>query len=298
MNIANAPCSWGVLEFGLDGPTDDFDTVLDEMQQTGYTGTELGDWGFMPTSPDALRNELEQRSLHLVGAFVPVNFIDKSAHSQGVSDALKIARLMSSVDPGNACIVLSDDNGRNKIRTQFSGRIQPHQGLLPSEWKTFANGVESIASTVFDETGIKSVFHHHCAGYVETPDEIEMLMQLTDQDLVGLCFDTGHYAYGGGDPVEGLKKFSDRIDHVHFKDWDASVFEKAVKNDWDYFQSVGNGIFCELGEGSVDFRSVVDELDAQSYNGWIVVEQDILPGMGSPKESARRNRDYLISLGL
>lgn len=298
MKVANAPCSWGILEFDLEGITDDYNKVLDEIKQTGYTGTELGDWGFMPTNPSELRNELENRSLNLVGAFVPVNFVDSSQHKPATEIALKIANLLSNVDPENARIVLSDDNGKNNIRTRYSGRIQPSQGLLPSQWKSFAKGVEELAREVFGETGIKSVFHHHCAGFIETPDEISTLMHLTDPDLVGLCFDTGHYAYGGGEPNEGLKIFSDRIEHVHFKDWDASIFESVKKNEWNYFQSVGQGIFCELGKGSVDFRSVVNELDAQNYNGWIVVEQDILPGMGSPKESARRNRDFLISLGL
>lgn len=298
MKIANAPCSWGVLEFGLDGETDNYSKVLNEMKNTGYQGTELGDWGFMPTNPSHLKKELDDRSLNLVGAFVPVNFVNEKEHEQGINEALKIARLLQKVDPDNAKIVLSDDNGKSRDRTLFAGRIQSGHGLSASQWKTFATGVEKAAYRILNDTGLNSVFHHHCAGYVETPAEIEILLNLTNPDYVSLCFDTGHYAFGGGDPIEGLRNFSDRIDHVHFKDWDRSIFHETEMKNWDYFEAVENGIFCELGKGSINFGAVKNELHKQNYSDWIVVEQDILPGMGEPKESARRNREFLKSIGL
>jgi inosose dehydratase len=298
MKVANAPCSWGVLEFGLDGTTDSYDKVLDEMQITGYKGSELGDWGFMPCEPERLKKELQNRGLNLVGAFVPVNFVDQQDHAVGKSEALKIAQLLSQVDPDHAKIVLSDENGKNPIRTRNAGRITRQHGLSSSQWKTFAYGVNETARAVFEKTGVESVFHHHCAGFVETPEEIEFLMDLTNPEFVNLCFDTGHYAFGGGDPVNGLKTLADRVKHVHFKDWDRSVFDIVVKNDWDYFQAVGKGIFCELGKGSIDFNAILEELENQNYTDWIVVEQDILPGMGSPKESAHRNREFLRSVGV
>ncbi|MDX1617646.1 MAG: hypothetical protein R3224_02590, partial [Balneolaceae bacterium] len=124
MNVANAPCSWGVLEFGLDGETDEYQKVLDEMATTGYRGTELGDWGFMPTDPAQLTHELQERELNLVGAFVPVNFVNPDAHEKGLQTALKTARLLAEVDGENARIVLSDDNGNDPVRTRNAGRIQ------------------------------------------------------------------------------------------------------------------------------------------------------------------------------
>jgi inosose dehydratase len=297
MKIANAPCSWGILEFGLDGKTDTYGKMLDEMSATGYRGTELGDWGFLPTDPEQLREELDQRELNLVGAFVPVNFVDSNDHKKGLKLALKTARLLAEVDSNNARIVLSDDNGKNPERTQNAGRILPKHGLDSSQWNTFTGGVESIAQTVLEETGIATVFHHHCAGYVETPEEIETFLEKTDPQSVELCFDTGHYAFGGGDPLEGLKKYKDRIGHVHFKDFDPSIARQAKQQGWDYFEAVQNGIFCELGKGSIDFEAILEELKRQGYTDWIVVEQDVLPGMGTPKESALRNREFLHSVG-
>lgn len=298
MNVANAPCSWGVLEFGLEGKTDEYQKVLDEMSATGYRGTELGDWGFMPTDPERLEQELQARELQLVGAFVPVNFVDPDDHDKGLETALKTARLLAEVDSENARVVLSDDNGNNPVRTRNAGRIERDHGLDTDQWKSFSEGVEFVAGTVLEQTGVSCVFHHHCAGYVETPEEIEIFLELCDPALVGLCFDTGHYRYGGGDPLQGLEKFAGRIEHVHFKDFDPSVAEKAAKNEWGYFEAVEHGVFCELGEGSIDFKAILEELKRIDYSGWIVVEQDILPGMGTPKESARRNRQFLQSIGL
>lgn len=298
MKVANAPCSWGILEFGLEGKTAGYETVLKEMADTGYMGTELGDWGFMPTEPSMLMETLTKQNLDLIGAFVPVNFLNPIAHERGARTAIKIADLLSAVNPDEAKIVLSDENGHNPVRRKLAGRIEPQHGLKISEWDIFAEGVEFVAKRVLEEIGVESVFHHHCAGFVETSEEIQHLMDRTDPSLVGLCFDTGHYAFGGGDPVNGLIKFSDRINHVHFKDWDQKISEKSTKNEWDYFESVGNGIFCELGKGSIDFSAVLKELRRQNYDGWVVVEQDILPGMGSPKESAKRNREFLKSIGI
>ena len=113
-----------------------------------------------------------------------------------------------------------------------------------------------------------------------------------------MCFDTGHYAYGGGDPLEGLRSHASRIWHVHFKDCHPGVAETARAEGLDYFEAVARGVFCELGQGGVAFDAVLAELERLDYSGWIVVEQDVLPGLGTPLESARRNRAYLRGLGL
>jgi inosose dehydratase len=148
------------------------------------------------------------------------------------------------------------------------------------------------------ETGLLTAFHHHCGGYVETSPEIDKLLNLTDPTLLGLVFDTGHYRFGGGDPVDGLRRFGSRVWHFHFKDYQAEVGRKSALQGWDYLTSVRNGIFCELGQGEVDFQAIVAELGRLGYDGWGVVEQDVLPSMGSPKLSAMRNRQYLRSIGL
>ncbi len=298
IQIANAPCSWGALEFDLQGKPATYDQVLDEMQATGYCGTELGDWGFMPTDPVRLKDELQRRGLALLGAFVPVALSHAEAHAAGVEAALKVARLLAAVGGSRPFIVLADDNGKVPARTQNAGRVTPELGLGDAEWQVFASGVERIARAVREETGLRLVVHHHCAGYCETPAEIARLLALTDPSLVGLCLDTGHYQFAGGDPLSFLRQYAGRVWHVHFKDCHPQIAAQSRTQGWDYFTSVAKGVFCELGQGAVDFPAIKAELDKQGYQDWIVVEQDVLPGMGRPRESALRNRQYLHSIGL
>jgi len=298
IKIANAPCSWGVLEFELEGEAAGFEQVLNEIKETGYAGTELGDWGFMPTDPSELRKELQKRGLSLLGAFVPVFLKEQSAHQAGVEAAVRTARLMADAGYPDAFIILADENGKIKERTLNAGRVKPKMGLSDDEWKIFAQGANLVAHEVKAKTGLRTAFHHHCAGFVETPDEIAKLMELTNPSLLGLVLDMGHYMFGGGNPLEALKKYNNRIWHVHFKDCHPGIAEKSRNEGLDYFQSVNAGVFCELGKGAVDFPAIAAELKKQKYDGWIVVEQDVLPGMGNPKACALRNFQYIETLGL
>lgn len=307
IKVGNAPCSWGTLEFeNIGSQTIDYQTMLDELVATGYTGTELGDWGFMPTTPVDLAAAMTQRQLAMNGAFVPVALRNANAHEAGVAAALRTARLLAETarltQQTNApFIVLADDNGATPVRTQNAGRITPEMGLSDDEWETFSRGADRIAQAVYAETGLRTVFHHHCAGFVETHAEIERLLALTDPAYLGLVFDTGHYAYGNGGCAgiaAALDAFADRIWYVHFKDCSETVRTQACAEGWDYFTAIRHGIFCELGQGCVDFAAVLGWLKAHNYQGYITVEQDVLPGMGSPKASAARNRAFLHTIGL
>ena len=298
IRVANAPCSWGILEFESAAPPASYATVLDEIRDTGYAGTELGDWGFMPTEPAELRRELEQRRLSLIGAFVPVALANRSAHEVGAATAIRTAALMRDAGARDAFIVLSDDNGSVPERERNAGRITAQQGLSEDAWTTFAAGADHIARAVKRETGLRTVFHPHCGGYVETPDEIDALMSRTDPGLLGMVLDTGHIIYGGGDPVRVLEAHADRVWHVHFKDCDLRVAEAARAKGLGYLDAVHAQLFCELGEGAADLAAVTAALRSSGYNGWIVVEQDVFPGYGTPKASAQKSRDYLRSLGL
>ncbi len=305
IQIGNAPCSWGTLEFeGLEGARIEPAQMLDELRDTGYAGTELGDWGFLPTEPTGLRAELSRRKLTLTGAFVPVALKDEAAHGAGEASALKVARLLAASTAGERpFLVLADANGTDVSRTQQAGRITPEMGLSDAEWTIFARGTERIARAVRAATGLRTVFHHHCGGWVETPEEIARFLEYTDPALVGLVFDTGPYLYGmgrndGTAVLAGLRRFGDRIWYMHFKDCAPRIADRARSAGWDYFTAVQRGLFCELGQGAVDFPAVIGWLREREYRGWITVEQDVLPGMGAPRASAERNRSYLTSIGL
>jgi inosose dehydratase len=299
MRVANAPCSWGVLEFEAKTASPPYQQVLDEIAQTGYVGTELGDWGFMPTQPDRLREELERRGLAMAGAFVTTRLADQRSHGPSLQRAVAIARLLGAVGDGTPrFVVLSDEPTADPERAGAAGRVDPSLSLSDAQWDIAAEGIQRIARAVRDETGIRTVFHHHCAAFVETPQEIESLLQRTDPALVGLCLDSGHATYGGGSPEELLGRYRDRVWHVHFKDCEPEVAARARAEGWDYLTALRRGLFCELGRGSVDFPAMLRALETYSYDGWIVVEQDVLPAMGAPRDSARRNRLYLRGIGI
>ena len=298
IRVANAPCSWGVIE-NVAGETSGYRKVLDEMAATGYVGTELGDWGFMPTDPGLLRVELDSRGLALVGSFSTPWLQDAARHERSADDAVRIARLLATVGGPDALVVLGNDPYGDPVRGKNAGRITAEHGMTDEQWAVFAAGADHVARRVRDEAGIRTVIHQHLGTLVESGPEVRRFLDLTDPDLVGVCLDTGHWTFGTGqDPADAVRELGDRIWHVHFKDCDPAVVEESRRREWDGLTSTGHGVFCELGRGCVDFPAVLRALREVDYQGWIVVEQDILPGMGDPRESARRNRDYLRSIGL
>ncbi len=304
IQLANAPCSWGTIEGW--GQSISYAQMLDELLATGYTGTELGDYGFMPTDPQKLGLALSSRNLTMLGAYEGVYFKDSSCHAAGTAKILRNARLLKAVahlgDPNTQpFVVIADEHSRDAPRFENAGRIDKSLSLSKADWATFATGVNNAAKVVYDETGLRSVFHHHCGGYIEAPWEIEELLARTDSSYLGLVFDTGHFLYGSGTNdgnlvLEALETFKSRLWYVHYKDCSPSVATQAREQHWNYKQAIGQGIFCELGLGSVDFASVTKKLEVLGYEGWICVEQDVLPGMGEPKASAQRNRQHLAKV--
>jgi inosose dehydratase len=280
--------------------------MLDELVATGYTGTELGDWGFMPTEPRVLAAELQRRNLTLIGAFVPVDLRgDAATIAPAIEHACRTGTLLAAAADiiGQAhrpLVILADTNGTDPIRTAHAGRIT---GRTPSGVIVHAAKVASQAArAIHAASGLQSAFHHHCAGIIETPDEVQRFLHHLDTDLLGLVFDTGHMLYGSGnnatDIVALLHTFAPHIRLVHFKDCNPRVADTMRSTKGDYFAALHAGIFCELGQGAIQFDAINVALDTIGYTGWVVVEQDVLPGMGAPRDSAARNRAFLHTIGL
>jgi len=306
IRVANAPCSWGTIEgFGESIP---WQTMLDELVETGYEGTELGDLGYLPSESDALREALASRHLVMLGGFEGVPLLREGVVRERRERLLAIARLLASVaDVGDAgrppWFILADDTSDHPQRAAKAGRITAADGLDASERRRFAANAEEVARLVLEETGLRTLYHHHCAHHIETPDEIDAFLDATDPALVNLVFDTGHAAYGsgqedGGVATELLARWWERTAYVHLKDCHPEVAARARSEGWDYRTAVGEGVFCELGRGSVDLAAVIGLLRGRAYGDWVTVEQDVLPGMGTPKASAARNRATLRALGL
>jgi inosose dehydratase len=291
VKLASAPVSWGIFEFEGIQPRYAWNQVLDEIASTGYTGTELGPYGYLPTQPEVLRAELDRRGLQLLSAFVPVDLARREAHEEGLRTALQVGGLLRQL--GATLLVLADSNGSLPELVRQAGR---RTGCWLHDWTTYARGVDHIARALHQELGLSVVFHHHCAGHVETPPETQALLEHTS---VSLCLDTGHWHYAGGDAVECLRRWGSRVGYLHFKDCQPDIAARCRRDQLDYFEAVKAGVFCPLGEGEVDFVGLLRELQKLDYDGWAVVEQDVLVAdLDAPRRYSQHNRDFLRKLGL
>jgi inosose dehydratase len=291
IKVGNAPVSWGVMEVAGWGDQIPYREVLVEIAKAGYAGTELGPFGYFPTEPKELAAELAEYGLQLVTAFVPIPLIDPARHEAGYQEAMKVAHLLAQT--GARLIVLADEMSEGRMAV--SGRVdESRDGMSDSQWV----GAAQILGTVAEacrKLGLSAVFHHHAGTFVETPKEVARLCDMTDPDLLGLCLDTGHYFFGGGDPVEAVRLYGTRIRHLHLKDVQLPVLEAACRDGIGFLEAVRRGVFCELGAGAVDLKKVIQEIDACGSSEWAIVEQDRDTRSGSikPFESALRSREYL-----
>ena len=183
-----------------------------------------------------------------------------------------------------------------KHRGQVAGRVKKEDGLTLTEWKVFADTLCRVGEISLKE-GVKSCFHNHVGSVIETGQEMDYLMGITDPSLVFLGPDTGHLAWAGADVVDFFFKYNDRIKTVHVKDVKMSVVKEGVAAGWDYDGYVRHNIFCELGEGDVDFPTVFSILKQAGFSGWVIVETDVIT-RPTPEESHAVSLEYLKNLGI
>jgi inosose dehydratase len=293
--LAAAPITWGVCELPNWGDVPPYQRVLDEMAAAGYAGTELGPLGYLPADPAHLRRELELRGLLLVGAFCPVTFHQVEEIRQSLDRATSFARFLA--DAGCPFLIAADAG--SEARRAIAGRV-PREALLPDDaWERFAEGLAELGHQCAS-LGLRVVFHPHAGTHVETPEEIDSLFSRLPADAAGLCLDTGHVAYGGGDPVDVCRRYVDRVRHVHAKDVRRDVLDRVRQEGVAYEEAVGQGVFAPLGEGMVDFPGLVAVLKQAGYDGWYVLEQDVRLGppwpAQDPTENARNSAEYLRRL--
>jgi inosose dehydratase len=274
-----------------------YSRVLDEIAQAGYTGTELGPYGFLPAEPPLLRQELDRRGLKLCSAFVAIPLGDSAQHESGLVHVEQAAQLISQ--SGSRLLILSD--AVTSDRSAVAGRREEANRLSWTEpqWKTAEQAIREVVSRC-GRFGLKVAFHHHVGSHVETPGEVDRLLSLLPTRDLGLCLDTGHYLYGGGNPVELLQRVINRIWCVHLKDIDEARLGESRRLRLDFHSAVRNGVFARLGDGSIDFSSVLATLRNSEFDGWVVVEQDVLEGgrgAAAPLANAKAGRDFLRKLG-
>jgi inosose dehydratase len=286
--------SWGVYE--ADRPNPPFGAILDAIAEAGYQGTELGPYGYLPTAPEALDLELKSRRLELGSSFVALPLEDPARRRRSVDHALAVARLLKT--QGVAELIVADDE--DPTRTRIAGRVPADgsAGWSEASWREAVDTLHVVARALRDVLGMRVVVHHHAGTFVETPPEIERLLEQTDPEMIGLLLDTGHAVYGGGDPLEIVRRHGPRVRYVHLKDARRDELDRVRQTDIPMQEAWSRGVFCPLGEGVVDFPRVIEMLRRGGYAGWLIVEQDVVPDAEGrlnpdPFASARLSRTFL-----
>jgi inosose dehydratase len=292
IQIGNAPCSWGV-EFADDPRNPSWREVLSDCAAAGYRGIELGPIGFMPEDPGLLAEALAENGLTLIGGVVFRPFHDPAKWDEVWDASLRTCRSLAS--HGAKHLVLIDSISPRRAPT--AGRAEEAEQMDRAEWTAFADRFRRVAQLGVDH-GLTVGIHAHAAGFIDFEPELERLLSEVDESLLKICFDTGHHSYAGFDPVAFMRRHIGRISYMHFKDIDPVVKARAVANRTGFYDACGQGIFCNLGKGDVDFPAVRQILLDAGFDGWCTVEQDCDPaGPTSPVDDARANRGYLSSIG-
>jgi inosose dehydratase len=287
MKAATAPVNWNSPDVPEYREYTPYPQLLEEMLAAGYNATEWS--SIMPKDPEILKRDLQARGMNLVGGFVGLELRNPEKRAEEINKGLEIGNYFKSL---GANYLIAADSGDAR-RIEAGGHVDAGVGLTNEQWKSLGSGLNELA-TALKPTGVKLVFHNHVGSYVETEEETSRLLDETNPSLVGWCLDCGHLAYGGGDTLKMLKKYGQRVGHVHIKDVDGEILQRALQERWSFHRALKAFIFAKLGHGIVNIPSVIEALNGHGYRGWLVVEQDTTPG--DPTRVARENRSYLEGL--
>jgi inosose dehydratase len=268
--IAGAPITWGVCEAPGWGYQMSPERVLTEMADLGFSATEAGPDGFLGDDPATIRSLLNQTGLELAAGFVPA-VLHEDGEAREVAD-----RIRWLAEAGAEVAVLAATTGDEGY--EQSGELDD------AGWDRLAANLDAL-QLVADTSEITLTFHPHYGTLVESPGQIDRLTRTSD---VALCLDTGHMMAGGGDPTEIAQTHGSRIRHVHLKDVDSSTAARVRSGELGYHQAVAAGMYRPIGEGDVDIAAVLVALDESGFEGWIVLEQDVVLGDEPPEGEGPR----------
>jgi len=304
MRVASAPVSFGVDEV----MTDDAwmpapDDMLDWMVDIGFEGTELGMPGFLGDGPQ-VHQRLSSRGLELVGAFLPQHFSRAEKVDEDHAWLRQSLQLITDGAPtGSKPFAVLSDQFDEPDRRALSGRIQEHPEawLSPARFDTLIDNLHRVAE-ICRAAGFEPVVHPHAGTYIETADEIARVMDRIDPSVLGLCLDTGHFRFGGADPVQAVHDYHELIRHVHIKDCRTAVMDGVKAEGKGLVEALRRGVFCPLGQGDAGIDAVIEALRERAYEGWLVIEQDQgLRSTDTPESvvaGQRANREYLRRFGI
>jgi inosose dehydratase len=295
LRLGSCPDSWGVW-FADDPRQTPWTRFLDELAGVGYEWLELGPYGYLPTDPSKLSDELAARNLKVAGGTM-----------HGLSGLHRAGDFDAIVEQARKVAVLTKAVGADQLifvpvpgyRDDDTGAYLEPAELTEDQWRRLIGSSDELGKIIYGDYGVHLQFHPHADSHVETQAQTERFLQETDPAAVNLCLDTGHLAYRRADCAQIIKDYPDRIGYVHIKQMDPAIVERAEREDLAFGQAVAMGASCEPPAGLPHVPTVVDALNGLDAEIFVVVEQDMYPApFDKPKPIAARTRDYLTSVGI
>ena len=286
IKLGICPIGWTNDDMPDLGKENTFQQCVSEMALAGFTGCEMG--GKFPKDVDELKKALSLRGLSVASAWFS-SFLTTKPYEE-TAESFKAHR--DFLHAMGAKVVVVSEQG-NSIQGQLTTPVfagKPYN--TDEQWKLVAEGLNKLGALAA-EKDMKLVYHHHMGTGVQTEAEIDKLMEMTDPNLVFLLYDTGHLVCSGEDYIGILKKYINRIKHVHLKDVRKELVEKVKNENMSFLDGVRMGMFTVPGDGCIDFKPVYDILKENNYEGWTMVEAEQDPAIANPLEYAQKARKYI-----
>jgi inosose dehydratase len=286
VKLAIAPIGWTNDDMPELGSEVTFEQCISEMALSGFSGSEVGNK--YPRDTEVLKKALSLRGLEIASAWFS-SFLTSKPYEETAKAFIEHRDFLHKM--GAKVIVVSEQG--NSIQGQMETPLFANKTAnTEEEWKFLLEGLTRLGDLAA-EKGMKIVYHHHMGTGVQTTTEIDRLMEGTDPEKVSLLYDTGHLVFSGEDHLAVLKKYVDRIHHVHLKDVRMDVVERVHSEKMSFLQAVKAGVFTVPGDGVIDFKPVFEVLSEANYKGWFVVEAEQDPAIANPFEYAVKARKYI-----
>ena len=303
MNICGAPCCWGVDD--VKNPyLPPWQRVLKEAKEAGYRAIELGPYGYLPIDIKQVSEELEKNELAIVAGTIFDDLVSESNYENLLKQTEDICSLITKLPklpvhenqhfPTPYMTIM--DWGHDE-RDYAAGHSEQAPRLSEEDWKKMVKHIEGICKKGV-EYGVRPVIHPHAGGYIEFADEIDKIVEDIPYEVAGLCLDTGHLYYSGMNPAEWLKKYANRLDYVHFKDVNETVYREVLNEKIRFFEGCGKGSMCPIGKGILDYPGIKNTLKEIGYSGYITIEQERDPrNSDTSLRDVKESVTYLKSVG-
>lgn len=286
VKLGIAPIAWTNDDMPDLGAENTFEQCVSEMALAGFSGSEVGNK--YPKDPVQLRKALELRGIQICNAWFSAYLTTKPLQ-ETVDAFIKHRDFLHAM---GAAVIGVAEQGHSIQGMMDVPVIDKKPVFTEEEWKRLADGLNLLGRLAAEKDMIVA-YHHHMGTGVQTMEEIDKLMEMTDPNYVYLLFDTGHLAFSGVDPAEVLRKYANRIKHVHLKDIRKEVLEKVANERMSFLQAVREGVFTVPGDGMIDFETLFKILEETSYSGWFVVEAEQDPAKANPLEYAIKARRFI-----